>query len=174
MNYTSNYVGSELFKGKILFNIAFPLVLLTKLLHWANLAGRYPVLFVCHKKLWRQNVAKSVALTIKTIQERLHRCVFAIYSCHTVWYIPNIENIMSYSFPAICCSGTPKISLIKTITAQKVKYSINDFFSKCDQICSFLQIWSYLLNQYLMANFIFCAGYPIYIESQVTVGSHHK
>ena len=42
-------------------------------------------------------------------------------------------------------------------TAQKMKFSINDFFSKCDQIRSFLRIWSHLLKKYLMENFIFCA-----------------
>ena len=42
-------------------------------------------------------------------------------------------------------------------TAQKMKFSIKDFFSKCDQIRSFLRIWSHLLNKSLMVNFIFCA-----------------
>ena len=40
-------------------------------------------------------------------------------------------------------------------TAQKVKFSVKDFFSKCDQIRSFLRIWSYLLKKSLMENFIF-------------------
>ena len=31
------------------------------------------------------------------------------------------------------------------------------FFSNCDQIRSFLRIWSYLLMKSLMKNFIFCA-----------------
>ena len=43
------------------------------------------------------------------------------------------------------------------ITAQKMKFSIKNFFSKCDQICSFLRIWSHLLKKSLMENFIFCA-----------------
>ena len=34
---------------------------------------------------------------------------------------------------------------------------VKDFFSKCDQIRSFLQIMSYLLKKSLMENFIFCA-----------------
>ena len=38
-----------------------------------------------------------------------------------------------------------------------MKISIKDFFSKCDQIRSFLRIWSYLLKKSLMENFIFCA-----------------
>ena len=43
------------------------------------------------------------------------------------------------------------------LTTQKMKFSINDFFSKCDQIHSFLQIWSHLLKNSLMENFIFYA-----------------
>ena len=42
-------------------------------------------------------------------------------------------------------------------TAQKMKFPIEDFFSKCDQIRSFLRIWSHLLKKSLMGNFIFCA-----------------
>ena len=42
-------------------------------------------------------------------------------------------------------------------TAQRMKFSIKDFFSKCDQICSFSRIWSHLLKKSLMENFIFCA-----------------
>ena len=42
-------------------------------------------------------------------------------------------------------------------TAQKMKFSIKDFFKKYDQIRSFLQIWSYLVKKFLMENFISCA-----------------
>ena len=42
-------------------------------------------------------------------------------------------------------------------TAQNMKFSIKDFFSKCNQIYSFLWMWSYLLKKSLMKNFIFCA-----------------
>ena len=41
----------------------------------------------------------------------------------------------------------------------KMKFCIKDFFSKCDQIHSFLQIWSRLLKKPLIENFIFCAIY---------------
>ena len=44
-----------------------------------------------------------------------------------------------------------------TVTAQKIKSSIKDFFSKWNQIRSFLRIWSHLLKKSLMKNFIFCA-----------------
>ena len=38
-----------------------------------------------------------------------------------------------------------------------MKFSIKDFFSKCNQIRSFLRIWSHLLKKSLMENFIFYA-----------------
>ena len=38
-----------------------------------------------------------------------------------------------------------------------MKFSIKDFSSKCDEIRSFLRIWSHLLKKSLMANFILCA-----------------
>ena len=38
-----------------------------------------------------------------------------------------------------------------------MNFSIKDFFSKCDQICRKLRIWSHLLKKPLMKSFIFCA-----------------
>ena len=46
-------------------------------------------------------------------------------------------------------------------TAQKMKFSMKDFFTKCDQIRRKLRIWSHLLKISLMENFIFCAVIPI-------------
>ena len=43
------------------------------------------------------------------------------------------------------------------LTAQKIKFSSKNLFSKCDQIPSFLQIWSHLLRNSFMENFIFSA-----------------
>ena len=40
-----------------------------------------------------------------------------------------------------------------------MKFSITDFFSKCDQMSSKLRIWSHLLKKSVMENFIFCATY---------------
>ena len=42
-------------------------------------------------------------------------------------------------------------------TAQKMKYSIKDFFSIYDKIHNLLRIWSHLLKRLLMEVFIFCA-----------------
>ena len=46
-------------------------------------------------------------------------------------------------------------------TKRTMKFSIADFFSKCDQIRIFLWIWSYLLKKSLMENF-FCAVICVY------------
>ena len=49
-------------------------------------------------------------------------------------------------------------SLMRTwITAQKLKFSIKNFFNKCNQIHSFLRIWCPLLEKSLMENFSFWA-----------------
>ena len=42
-------------------------------------------------------------------------------------------------------------------TAQRMKSSIKNFFSNCDQIRRNLRIWSHLMEKSLMENFIFCA-----------------
>ena len=50
-----------------------------------------------------------------------------------------------------------KVSILVSSTAQKMKFSIKDFCSKCDQIRRKLRTWSHLLKKSLMENFIFCA-----------------
>ena len=52
-------------------------------------------------------------------------------------------------------AGTQSFALV--FTAPKMKFSIKDFFSKCDQIRCFLRIRSHLMKKSVMENFIFCA-----------------
>ena len=42
-----------------------------------------------------------------------------------------------------------------------MKFSIKDFFSKCDQIRRKLRIWSRLLEKSKMENLIFCAAFIV-------------
>ena len=71
------------------------------------------------------------------------------FSLDKIWFIFFVRSGVSLS----------KFYLLNisrcTYTAQNMKISINDFFSKCDQIRSFLPIWSYLLKKSLIENFIF-------------------
>ena len=49
--------------------------------------------------------------------------------------------------------GSRKTEIIaQAYTVQRIK----DFFSTCDQIRHFRRIWSHLLRESLMENFIFC------------------
>ena len=49
---------------------------------------------------------------------------------------------------------------MKYVTVQKMKLSIKDFSSKCNQIRSFLCLWSKLLKKFVIENFIFlCSVY---------------
>ena len=44
-----------------------------------------------------------------------------------------------------------------------MKFSIKDFFGKCEQIHRKLRVWSHLLKKPLMENFIFCAVFNTFI-----------
>ena len=74
---------------------------------------------------------------------RLFLCEFFVSNPH--WKKNNwLENSFIYHFEC---------------AAQKMKFSIKDFFSKFDQIRSFLRIWSHLLKKSSMENFIYYAGF---------------
>ena len=47
--------------------------------------------------------------------------------------------------------------MLRKTAAPKMKFSVKDFFNKCDKIRRKLPIWSYLLKKFFMENFIFCA-----------------
>ena len=64
--------------------------------------------------------------------------------------------------------------LLELTTVQKMKFSIMDFFSECDQIRSFLRIWSHLLKKFLMENVIFCAVHSNIYDSAFFEKSSRK
>ena len=89
-------------------------------------------------------------LSLETIRETRERI------------LPLIEGpASSFDYRSVRCSlkmtdfHVPRYTI--QTTAQKMKFSITDFFSKCDQIHRKLQIWSHLLKKSAMDNFIFCA-----------------
>ena len=56
-----------------------------------------------------------------------------------------------------------------------MKFSMKDFFSKCDEIRSFLRMWSHLLKKSLMENFIFCAVILVFKKTSLRlllIGKH--
>ena len=57
-------------------------------------------------------------------------------------------------------------SMKQVISLQKkMKFSIENFFSKCDQIHSLLRIRPLLLKKPLMENFIFCAVHEVFCKN---------
>ena len=50
------------------------------------------------------------------------------------------------------------VTFTRPFIVQKGKFSIKNFFSKCDQIRRKPRIWSHLLKKSLVTNFIFCAA----------------
>ena len=88
-------------------------------------------------------------------------------------------TILNFNFSFIFITKCPSFQLEKStllfqkkwtlffiVTAQKMKFSIKDFFSKCDQIHSFMRIWSHLLKKSLIESFIFvqCVHIPVSAE----------
>ena len=80
-----------------------------------------------------------------------------------IWFKINSKNASHENFQFIILSKSRRPN-----HCTKMKFSIKHFFSKCDQIHSFLRICSHLLKKSLMDNFIFCAmNYNIFIYSNV-------
>ena len=61
------------------------------------------------------------------------------------------DGIDFYNFKTCCYDDL----ILWANTAQKMKFSMEEFFSKCDKIRGKLQIWSHLLKNSLIENFIF-------------------
>ena len=80
------------------------------------------------------------------------------------------ELLVTNCYSQISCSRHSKFVKIIPIlihskisaTTQKMKFSIKDVFSKCDQIRWKLRIWSHLQKKSLMENFVFCAVIYMY------------
>ena len=68
-------------------------------------------------------------------------------------------NLISFQTKSLYGRGVEKKQsvFIQMLTLhKKMKFSIKDFFSKCDQIRKKLRIWLHLPKESLMENFIFC------------------
>ena len=68
-----------------------------------------------------------------------------------------MEAISPWTLTRACAMILIKLIRLQSFTAQKLKFSVKDFFSKFDQICRKLQIWSHLLRKSSMKSFIFSA-----------------
>ena len=75
-----------------------------------------------------------------------------------IYFIPHFCKVLQWVRCAIFQINTEFPAPYSTpYTAQKINFSLKDFFSKCDQIRCKLVNWSHSLKKSLMENFIFCA-----------------
>ena len=100
----------------------------------------------------------SYLLVIKLIIIAASTCFLKSFSKSlTVVFKILFHQTKSNNIQSRYCSGINTIWTILKNTAQKLKFSIMDFFSKCDKIRRKLRIWSHLMKKSLQRNFIFCA-----------------
>ena len=81
-----------------------------------------------------------------------------------IWSVSIMSRSVFYS-----CKRK-RLLLATNFIEKKMKFSIKDFFTKCDQIRRKLRIWSHLLKKSLIENFIFCAV----ISEQLLTGRKHE
>ena len=106
--------------------------------------------------------SESDGFVVVDVAESQTLIYYIYYTTLLLYYIILLINcIFSADFPGVESLWKHTVSAEFrencTNTEQKMKFSIKDFFSKCDQIHRKLQIWSYLLKKSLMESFIFCA-----------------
>ena len=74
---------------------------------------------------------------------------------------------------SIICTDKVLQENITAYITQKMIFSVKDFFIKCEQIRNFPQIWSHLLNEFLMKSYIFEQSYNAGIEILLSFVSGH-
>ena len=95
----------------------------------------------------------TAASKLNVVLARLANLIINSTQLAQCWWLTKLLRIYSWLV-------LDKIeALILSHTAQKVKFSIKDSFSKCDQIRRKQRIWSHLLKKSLMENFIFVQWY---------------
>ena len=116
---------------------------------------------VCRKNLWslwsyclnllvRSNNSERILFSSRDQSECKTFCKIAdadsFVRGETLDIFPNNLDDLDHLFEEEMDNIRQKVI---SYTAQKMKFSMKDFFSKCDQIRSFLRIWSHLLKKIL-------------------------
>ena len=115
-----------------------------------------------HTNSWLRETTEAESLHVLLSRTNVNSC-FSLYQRHVFRPLRNIYDEAFWESTCFFISNTFmsntrfKLAKIKQMLSTKLKFFIKDFFSKCDQICSFLWIWSHLLKKSFMENFIFCA-----------------
>ena len=89
--------------------------------------------------------------------QKTHSLFQLIFRDSEVPQILKINTFQEALFYTLASSTNLTLKVVPIGTAQKMRFFIKGFSSKCDQIRRKLPIWSHLLEKYLMENSIFCA-----------------
>ena len=79
------------------------------------------------------------------------------YFVRSICILSEVFKIAFLRIPFLWNTSSACFCLVHIYIAQKMKFSIKDFFIKCNQMRRKLWIWSHLLKKSLMENFIFRA-----------------
>ena len=104
--------------------------------------------------------SKRSAVYVSTVNESFRNLARRTWQMKVQNFASILNDKIKYFISAECSDSLLYKFETKGLfisAAQKIKFSIRDFFSKCDQICGFLRIRSHLLKKSSMKNFIFCA-----------------
>ena len=117
------------------------------------------------KKTWFRTLCQALLMLV---------ILSEFYNLHSSWnhhQLNVFRRINANQFAKICLTLDAEFSgksyfcnflehlereIYQNSNINSYTFSIKNFLSKCDQICSFLQIWSHLLKKFVMENFIFC------------------
>ena len=105
--------------------------------------------------LYGPKILKNIEIKYLLLFQSLFSCWHILYKFKEWFHILSCWLFQRKIFfralrPFVAFNNNPII-----LTAQKMKFSIRDFFSKCDQIRRKLQIWSDLLNKSVLESLIF-------------------
>ena len=112
----------------------------------------------CGLKIFAKFIGKQLCLFFNNVPASDQQLQFCKIFNNTFYYrTPPVATSVSNSVRYVTTWDLHFINCLLLNTAQKMKFSIKDFFSKCDKIRSFLWIWSHFLKKSIMGNYIFCA-----------------
>ena len=158
----------------------YPFFIVHTFLKWKLLQKVY--LQTCHRSIKLTFVTKGFPLSLLFftqlnnwwhVQSTVKRLPgrFSRWSSKTLSHGLNVNGFLPWKSIVNCCwvwiwvfdskYSSMIFILSSTVycTAQNMKFSIKDFFSKCNQIRRKLRIWSHLLKKSLMQNFIIFGHY---------------
>ena len=79
-----------------------------------------------------------------------------VYYVHVFFFCFMILLFICFFFPLLFPKSFICLFIFCSSNTTQKMFSVKDIFCKCDQICSFLRIWSNLQKKSLIENFIFC------------------